>query len=170
MAMVGACFAFGGTELVGITAGEAKNPRKTVPTAINGTFWRIMIFYITSIFLIGLIVPATYLETLVTKSALLKSPFVIAFQYAHIPAADHIMNFVGLVAVFSAANSSIYASSRTMMSLCNAGQGPRILARTSKGGVPVGAILISASFGLLSLMGSLVGDGTLFRWMVNMVG
>jgi amino acid permease len=57
--MIGAAFAFAGTELVGITAGEAKNPRKSVPLAINSAFWRIMCFYIVSIFLIGLILPAT---------------------------------------------------------------------------------------------------------------
>lgn len=96
--MVSACFAFGGTELVGITAGEAHNPRKSVPRAINGTFWRIAIFYILSVIVIGLLLPADILVELKGASNLLKSPFVIGFKKAGIPSADSIMNFVAFVA------------------------------------------------------------------------
>lgn len=169
-AMVGACFAFGGTELVGITAGEAANPRVAVPKAINGTFYRITIFYIVSVFLIGLILPASYLKDLMNASSLAKSPFVLAFKKANIPAADHIMNFVGFIAVFSAANSSVYASSRTMMSLCQSGSGPAFLAKVSSGGVPVAAVLISSFFGGISFLGKIFGDGVIFDWLVNCIG
>jgi amino acid transporter len=96
--MVSACFAFGGTELVGITAGEAYNPRVSVPKAINGTFWRICIFYVLSVFVIGLLIPADLLASLADASGLLKSPFVIGFKRAGIPASADIMNFVALVA------------------------------------------------------------------------
>lgn len=83
-AIVGACFSFGGTEMIGITAGEAKNPRKSVPRAINGTFWRIMFFYVLSILFIGLLIPANA-DELVTGDQLGRSPYVLALQKAKIP-------------------------------------------------------------------------------------
>lgn len=84
-ALITACFAFGGTELIGITAGEAKNPRKSVPQAINGTFWRIMIFYIFSIFFIGLLIPANDPKFLIEGDELASSPFVIALTKSKLP-------------------------------------------------------------------------------------
>ncbi|KAJ3301820.1 hypothetical protein HDV03_000287 [Kappamyces sp. JEL0829] len=177
--MVSACFAFGGTELVGITAGEAANPRKSVPRAINGTFWRIMIFYVVSIFLVGMICSADYLSALykMTDSKLLRSPFVIAFTIAKIPYADHIMNAIAFIAVFSAGNSSIYAASRTMMSLCQSGQGPAFLGIVVNNGifngVPIPAVLTVTTIGSLSFLGLLipdVGGVSLFDWLVNLIG
>ncbi|KAJ3272718.1 hypothetical protein HDV01_005354, partial [Terramyces sp. JEL0728] len=135
-AMVSASFAFGGTELVGITAGEAANPGKSVPRAINGTFWRISIFYFTTIFLIGLILSSSQLAELAVKGGLDKSPFVFTLKTAGIEFASEIINFVALVAVVSAANSSVYACSRTMMALCQTGKGPAFLGKNDKRGVP----------------------------------
>jgi lysine-specific permease len=171
--MVSACFAFGGTELIGVTAGEAQNPRQAVPRAINGTFWRILIFYLVTMVLIGMIVPASVFMQLLAddpKNGLARSPFVLVFTLAKIPAADHIMNAVGLVAVLSAGNSAVYACSRTLLSLCNNQQGPRFLAKTSKNGVPVLAIVITCSFGLFSLVGTLFGEGAVFNFLINLVG
>ncbi|KAJ3301819.1 hypothetical protein HDV03_000286 [Kappamyces sp. JEL0829] len=169
-AMVGACFAFGGTELVGITAGEAANPRKSIPRAIKGTFWRIMVFYIISIFLIGLILSPSYLSALSALDPLLQSPFVIVFQQAKIPFADHIMNGVAFIAIFSAANSSVYASSRTLMSLCQNGQGPAFLAKTSRFGVPIAAVLLSTAVGACTFATLAVPGQVLFDFLTNLVG
>jgi lysine-specific permease len=86
-AMVAATFSFGGTELVGITAGEAKNPRKSIPRAINGTFWRILFFYISCIFVIGLLLPANHPAFEGTdheKPDLGKSPFVLCLEMANL--------------------------------------------------------------------------------------
>lgn len=82
--MVTASFAFAGTELVGITAGEAKNPRKSIPKAINGTFWRILFFYISCFILIGFLIPANS-PLFTSENDLVKSPFVIALTMAKIP-------------------------------------------------------------------------------------
>jgi amino acid transporter len=83
--LIGACFAFGGTELVGITAGEAKNPRVSVPKAINGTFWRIIFFYLFSIMFIGLLIPANAPEFVMNDETVTNSPFVLALRLAKIP-------------------------------------------------------------------------------------
>ena len=168
--IVGACFSFAGTELVGITAGEAANPRVSVPKAINGTFWRIMVFYIASVLIIGMLLSANYLSAKQEEDALLQSPFVLIFQQGGIPYADHIMNFIGFIAVFSAANSSVYASSRTMMSLSKAGQGLSLFAKTSSHGVPIWGVLISVLFGALSLLTLLVGSTELFDFLTNLGG
>ncbi|KAJ3215624.1 hypothetical protein HK099_006288 [Clydaea vesicula] len=169
VAMVGACFSFGGTEIVGITAGEAKNPRKAVPRAINGTFWRIMIFYIVSVFLIGLLLPATF-EKFQSEDKISKSPFVYALSSANIPGVEDFMNAICLVAVISTASSSIYASNRSLMGLAQENKAPAIFARTSQSGVPYFAVLLSALVGCIAFLGSLFGDGVVFNWLINVSG
>lgn len=168
-AMNAAIFSFSGTELVGITAGEAKNPRKSVPKAINGTFWRIAIFYLVSIFLIGILLPAN-LPQFQSKDDLVKSPFVIALKTAGISYVDHFMNFVCFIAVFSAANSTVYASTRSLMSLALENHAPRFLAKTSKNGVPYYALFVSLMVGCVCFLGSFIGEGKVFAWLINIVG
>lgn len=104
-----AFFSYGGTELVGITgiwllnlAGEAANPAKTIPKAIKGTFYRILIFYTGAIFIMGLLLPYDSPEL-----QLEVSPFTLGLQLAGIPGSADCMNAVILVALLSAANSSM---------------------------------------------------------------
>ncbi|KAJ3251185.1 hypothetical protein HK103_002585 [Boothiomyces macroporosus] len=177
-AMVSASFAFGGTELVGITAGEAANPAKSVPRAINGTFWRIAIFYFSTIFLIGLIMNATLLDKIGSSGTLNKSPFVFTLKTAGIGFAPDFINAIAFIAVTSAANSSIYACSRTMMALCQTGKGPAILGKNDKRGVPFFQTLIVATLGFcvffITLIPSSPEDIQLghdpFDLLVNCVG
>ncbi|KAJ3308564.1 hypothetical protein HDV04_001151 [Boothiomyces sp. JEL0838] len=119
-----------------LNGGWAANPAKSVPRAINGTFFRIAIFYFTTIFLIGLIMNATQLAVLADANKL-----------AGIDFASELINFVALVAVTSAANSSVYACSRTMMSLCQSGKGPAFLGKNDKRGVPFLQTVIVATLG-----------------------
>ncbi|KAJ3397970.1 hypothetical protein HDU92_000071 [Lobulomyces angularis] len=169
VAMIGACFSFGGTEIVGITAGEAKNPRKAVPRAINGTFWRIMIFYIISVFLIGLLLPATF-DKFQSEDKISKSPFVFALSAAKIPGVEDFMNAICLVAVISTANSSIYASARSLMALAQEDRAPAIFAKTSKNGVPYLSVALTVLIGCIAFSGSLFGDGVVFNWLINVSG
>ncbi|KAI8901091.1 amino acid permease/ SLC12A domain-containing protein [Globomyces pollinis-pini] len=165
-----AVFAFGGTELVGITAGEAANPRKSIPQAIKGTFIRVSLFYVLTIFLMGLAIPYNYLDNVEKGAKVSISPFIAVMVKASIPGADHFINFISFVAVFSAGNSALYASSRTMMALCKKGYGPKMLSKTSANGVPVLQLLITASFGLLTLLTVVFGAEEIFIWMVNLLG
>lgn len=103
-----AVFAYLGTELVGVTVGECQNPRKVIPRAIRLTFYRILLFYVLLVFLLGMIVPYNSPELLKTATATTSaaaSPFVVAIQISGIQALPGIFNACVLVFVFSAANS-----------------------------------------------------------------
>ncbi|KAJ3266007.1 hypothetical protein HK104_006186 [Borealophlyctis nickersoniae] len=166
-----AFYAYGGTEIVGITAGEASNPRKSVPKAINGTFWRIAIFYICSVFIIGLLLP--YNDDKLNDPAnqySTASPFTIGFERAGISAAAHIINAVILGAMISAGNSGMYAASRTIMAMAHEGQAPAIFGRTTSWGVPLAGLILVTLFGGISFLGSVFGNGVVFNWLINISG
>ncbi|KAI8897998.1 amino acid permease/ SLC12A domain-containing protein [Globomyces pollinis-pini] len=166
-----AIFAFGGTELVGITAGEAANPRKSVPQAIKGTFVRVSVFYILTILIMGMCIPSDYASGIAKDAAKVSSsPFVAVMGKANIAGADHFINFISFIAVFSAGNSALYASSRTMMALCKKGYGPKFLSGTSSNGVPVVQLFITAAFGLLTILTTVVGADVVFTWLMNLNG
>ncbi|KAJ3169014.1 hypothetical protein HK101_011584, partial [Irineochytrium annulatum] len=162
-----AFYSYGGTELVGVTAGEAANPRQSVPKAIKGTLLRICLFYIGALFFVGCIIPASYPGL---GGNIQSSPFTLVYKAVGIQGADHIMNAVILVAVLSAANSSIYACSRTLMGLAREGKAPRFLGKVDKRGVPTWSLAISIGFGALALVGNFVGDGKAFVVLSNIIG
>jgi lysine-specific permease len=167
-----AFFAYGGTELIGITAGEAENPRQSVPKAINGTFWRITIFYVLSIFILGLMIPHNdpQLSLLNESHDGSLTPFTLAFEKAGISYMAHVMNAVILIAAISAANSCLYATSRTMSALASENKAPQIFSYTTSWGVPLNSLLLSTSFGLLSFLGASFGSNIVFVWLTNITG
>ena len=114
---VTAAFAYTGTELTGLAAAESANPRKEIPRASQQVVWRIAIFYIVNLFLIGLIVPANSSLYNGAGSESRHSPFVIAIQLAGIKALPSIFNAVILISVMSVANSCTFGSTRTIQAL-----------------------------------------------------
>lgn len=156
-------FAFSGTELIGITAGEAKDPEKTLPKAIHTTLWRLALFFIGSMVVMAALIP--YKQAGVTQS-----PFVHVFQMMGIPYAADIMNFVVLTAIISAANSGLYASTRMLWSLGNEGTIPRIFTVTNAHGIPVLAVIFSMLGGILSLLSSVYAAGTIYLVLVSISG
>ncbi|KAK9727687.1 hypothetical protein K7432_001621 [Basidiobolus ranarum] len=172
---VWAFFSFGGTELVGVTAGESSNPRKAVPKAIKHTFWRIMLFYILSIMVIGLVIPYTDERLFAATSGSLNeavpvAPFTLVFQLGNIRYADHIVNAVLLTAVLSAGQSSFYASTRTLMAMGREGKMPAIFGRVNSRGVPLVALLVVTLFACIGFVANVVGSGVVFEWLVNLTG
>ncbi|GAD91967.1 dicarboxylic amino acid permease [Paecilomyces variotii No. 5] len=170
--MVSATFAYLGTELVGVTVGEAQNPRKTIPRAIKLTFYRILVFYVLSVLLVGMLVPYDSKElAFATKasSSASASPFVVAIQLAGIPALPDILNACILVFVFSASNSDLYIATRTIYGLAREGKAPKILARTDRRGVPIYALGLSSLFGLLAYMNVSSDSKVVFGYFVNLV-
>lgn len=164
-------FSFQGTELIGVAAGESEDPRKNVPKAIKQVFWRILLFYILSILIIGLIVP--YNDPLLLKgdiSDISVSPFTLVFIKAGIAPAAHIMNAVILTTVLSAGNSGLYASSRTLLDLANEGKAPKFFKKITKNGIPIYCVLATALIGMLAFLTSLFGDGVVYRWLLNISG
>ncbi|MCY8232486.1 amino acid permease [Priestia endophytica] len=122
--------AYQGVELVGITSGEAKDPKKTLTKAIQSTIWRILIFYIGAIFVIVTVYPWDQLNAI-------GSPFVATFAKVGITAAAGFINFVVITAAMSGCNSGIYSAGRMLYTLGINGQAPKFFAKVSHGGVPL---------------------------------
>ncbi|WP_260288091.1 amino acid permease [Peribacillus aracenensis] len=161
-------FSFQGTEVIATAAGETENPSKNVPKAIRSIFWRILIFYVLTIFVIGLIIP--YTDPNLLKSGVENvsiSPFTLVLQRAGLAFAASVMNAVLLTSVLSAANSAMYASSRMLWALAKEGKAPRIFASLNRKGIPMLALCATAIIGLVSFLASLFGNGSVFIWLIN---
>jgi amino acid transporter len=168
---VTAAFAFAGTELVGLAAAETANPRKSLPTAVKQVFWRITLFYIVSLSLVGLLVPYTDSRLLSGGRAnAAASPFVISIQNAGIEVLPSVMNVVILISVLSVGNSSIFGSSRTLAALADQGQAPRILAYIDRKGRPLVAIGVASAIGFLAYAADSGAQGTVLDWMLALSG
>lgn len=119
-------FSFQGTELIGVAAGESENPRQNVPRAIKQVFWRILIFYILAIIVIGFLIPYTNPNLLKTDlNNIGVSPFTLVFQKAGLAFAASVMNAVILSSVLSAGNSGMYASTRVLYAMAKDGLAPK---------------------------------------------
>jgi amino acid transporter len=169
---VTAAFSFAGTELVGLAAAETANPRKSLPTAVKQVFWRISLFYIVSLTIIGLIVPSNEPRLIDGKSSAdaKASPFVIAINNAGIAGLDSVMNVVIMIAVLSVGNSAVYGSSRTLAALAEQGQAPNIFTYIDRKGRPIVAIGLASAFGLLSYVAATPKQGEAFTWMLALSG
>ena len=143
MSMQMVMFAYLGVEMIGLTAGEAKNPRKTLARAVDSVFWRILIFYVGALFVVMSIYPWNEIGAQ-------GSPFVMTFEKMGIPAAAGLINFVVLTAALSSCNSGIFSTGRMLYTLAHFGQAPRMFGEVSKQHVPAKAISVSV---LLLLIG-----------------
>ena len=168
--LIQAGFSYQGTELVGIAAGETDNPRKTVPSAIRKTFWRILIFFVLTIFMVGLLVPYDNEDLLNDNTDASASPFVIAAKLAGVKALPGLINAVLLCVVLSAANSNVYSGSRILVGLAGEGLGPRCLTWTWGNGVPYMAVAFTSAFGLLGFMNESNNGAEVFDWLINITG
>jgi len=161
-------FSFQGTELLGVAAGESENPEKTIPKAVNSVFWRILLFYILAIFVIGMIIP--YTDARLLSESVSVSPFTLVFERAGFAFAASVMNAIILTAVLSAGNSGMYASTRMLWDLARSGNAPKFLGKLDKRGVPVNALLATTLVGSLAFLSTFFGDGTVYVWLLNASG
>ncbi|MED4533575.1 amino acid permease [Metabacillus fastidiosus] len=161
-------FSFQGTEIVGVAAGESENPRENVPKAIKSIFWRILLFYVLAIIVIGLIVPYTT-ESLQSEDIMV-SPFTLVFKKAGLAFAASLMNAVILTAILSAGNSSLYASTRILYAMAKEGKAPKFFGKLNKRGVPVAALIATTLVGMLAFLASAFGDGAIYMWLLNAAG
>lgn len=151
--LVSASFAFAGTEIIGVTVGEAESPRKTVPKAIKRVAVRIIVFYVLAVLMVGLVVP--YNDPMLLNgntSNASASPYVIAITSAKIKVLPHFINAVLLTVTWSAGQSDLYASARTLYGLALEGQAPKIFKRCTKSGVPVWSVAVTALYAPLAYM------------------
>nr|WP_263314770.1 amino acid permease [Mammaliicoccus sp. Marseille-Q6498] len=163
LTMLAVNYAFSGTELIGIAAGETKNPEKVIPKAIHATLWRLIIFFIGTMAIISILIPSY-------QGKSLESPFVVIFQNMGIPYAGDIMNLVIITALLSAANSGLYAASRMVWSLSNEGMFPKAFKKLNKHQMPIRATIFSMCGGLLALFSSVYAADTLYIVLVSIAG
>lgn len=160
LAFVVVMFSFGGVELIGITAGEADNPKKTVPMAINQVVYRILIFYVGSMFVILAIYPWTNIDGHM-------SPFVAIFDGIGIRGAAHVLNVVVLTAAISAYNSGLYANGRMLYSLAHQGNAPRFLGRLNRAGAPMWGVLVSSGVTAVAVVLAFVVPDRVFAILIS---
>lgn len=153
-------FAYAAVELVGITAGEAAEPRRIVPKAVNSVMWRIAVFYVGSVVLLTLLLPWTDYSGS-------QSPFVTVFSKLGMPAAGGIMNLVVLTAALSSLNSGLYSTGRILRSMALAGSAPRFTGVMSRHQVPYGGILLTAGVATLGVGLNAWLPGQAFEIVVN---
>lgn len=168
---VTAAFSFGGTEMIGLTAAETANPRKTLPKAIKQVFWRICLFYLVSLTMVGTLVSYTD-ESLIGASDVdaTASPFVIAIRNGGISGLPSVINAVILIAVLSVGNSSVYATSRSLNSLAEQGMAPKWTGYVDRAGRPLVAILITNVFGLFAFIAASDKQVEAFDWLLALSG
>lgn len=166
-----ATFSYGGSEMVVIAAGETENPRRNIPKAVRRVFWRISLFYVLSIFLVGLCVSAKDPRLLNAiahgSSTVAASPFVIAIQNGGIKVLPSIINAVVLTSALSAGNSFFYSSTRILYASALDGKAPKFL-RFEKFGVPYACVGVSAALGLLVYLNVSSTSADVFFWISNL--
>jgi len=141
LALAFVIFAFIGTEIVAVTAGEAKDPERSVPRAMRTMLLRLVIFYVGAITVLVGTVPWNQIEP---GQSITVSPFVRVFELMRVPIAADIVNFVVLTAALSGMNCCLYLSTRMIFSLARGGYAPPSLGRVSERGTPIPALLFSA--------------------------
>lgn len=152
-------FAYLGIEMIGVTAGEVKNPEKSLTKAINTVFWRILIFYVGALFVIMSIYPWNEIGE---KG----SPFVLTFEKIGIHAAAGIINFVVLTAALSSCNSGIFSTSRMLFNLAEQQEAPSAFGRLTKRGIPGAALIATALVMLVGVYLNYVSE-KVFQWVTS---
>ncbi|MBF8793298.1 amino acid permease [Pseudomonas monteilii] len=161
--MMTVVYAFQGCEIMGVAAGEAEHPEKSIPRAVRNVVFRVLIFYVLAIAVLSAIVPHE-------QAGLMESPFVQVFDMVGIPYAADLMNFVILTAILSVGNSGLYASTRILWAMSKTGMAPKSLSPLSKRGVPLRALSVTLCFALVSLMTSFIAADTLFMVLMAVSG
>ncbi|WP_031076438.1 amino acid permease [Streptomyces sp. NRRL WC-3742] len=161
--MLTVVFAFMGSEIVTLAAGESEDPERAVSKATNSVIWRIGLFYLGSILLVVTLLPWDSAEV---KA----SPYVAVLDHVGIPHAGQVMDVIVLTAVLSCLNSGMYTASRMAFSLGRRGDAPKAFAKVTDRGVPRVAILASVVFGFVAVFFNYVYPETVFAFLLNSSG
>lgn len=158
--MQGVVFAYASIELIGTAAGEAKNPEKVMPKAVNTVIVRIAVFYLGSLVLLSLLLPYT-----AYKDG--ESPFVTFFGAIGVQGMDVVMNLVVLTAALSSLNAGLYSTGRILRSMSLNGSAPRFAGRMNKAGVPYGGIVITAVIAVFGVLLNAIVPAKAFEIVLN---
>ncbi|KAG5421486.1 hypothetical protein I9W82_000577 [Candida metapsilosis] len=169
-------FAFAGIELFALAAVESATPKTSINRSRKQIFYRILVFYLVSIIMIGFLVPYKNSDLTGTTDGLIDtntSPFVIAIKLANIHALPSIMNAVVIITVISVGNASVFASTRVLNAIGALEQGPKFLNFIDRKGRPMACLLIQFAFGLLAYLVCIPGNSTalsIFEWLLSLSG
>ncbi|KAL1922455.1 uncharacterized protein VTP21DRAFT_9994 [Calcarisporiella thermophila] len=162
-----------GSEIVGVTAAESRNPRRDVPLAVKQVFYRIVVFYMLCIFIIGLLIPyddPRLLDKTGHRRDATVSPFTLVFVKAGVSGIPSVVNAVILITIFSCGNSCLYVAARTLTALSKEGLAPQWCGRIDKRGVPVVALCCTTLFGFLAFLTSFLPAQIVFTFLMNTAG
>lgn len=163
-----AIYSYSGIENITISAAEVDCPRRAIPQAAKRIFWRILIFYVVSIFMITLVVASSD-PSLLSSSQTAASPFVIAAKNAGIKVAPSIINAIVITSAWSSANSGMLAGTRTLYGLAKNGRAPRIFTRLNRYSIPYVAVALFSLFMCLAYMTMSRSASTVFTWLINLI-
>lgn len=169
---VTAAFSFSGTELIGFAAAEAKNPAISMPSAVKQVFWRITIFYVIGLFLIGLLIGSDD-PSLLSDSAFSDakaSPFVLIAKYAALNGLDHFMNAIILISILSIGVATVYGGSRTLTALAQQGYAPKVFTYIDKSGRPSVSVATIFFFSLIAFVNVDARGPVVFEWLQAISG
>ncbi|KAL9624679.1 MAG: hypothetical protein Q9160_001033 [Pyrenula sp. 1 TL-2023] len=164
-----AAYAYSSIETIAMAAAETKSPRRNIPKAAKRIFVRILLFYVISIFMVGLIVPSNEPKLLKSTGTASQSPFVIAATSASIPVVPHIINAIVLTSAWSAGNAGMLNGSRVLYGLARERHAPRILLRVNRFGIPYLAVCGLGAFMALAYMSVQETAAKVFTWFQDLV-
>ena len=162
LALAFVIFSFIGTEVVAVTAGEARDPERSVPRAMRSMLARLVIFYVGAITILVGVIPWTEIQP---GQSITVSPFVRVFDLMHVPVAAAIINFVVLTAALSGMNCCLYLCTRMIFSLARGGYAPEFLGRVSESGAPIPAVLASAGGLAVAIIMAISVPGSAYVYM-----
>ncbi|KAK6355636.1 hypothetical protein TWF718_000030 [Orbilia javanica] len=170
-----ASFTIAGPDYVAMAAGETQNPRKTLPRAFKGVFFRLTTFFVLGSLAVGVLVPYNskelvdiYLLGKPTAGAA-GSPYVLAMQRLQIGVLPHIVNALVFTSALSAGNSYVFCASRCLFGLALEGKAPKIFTRTNKVGVPIYCVGLVMCFSLLAFLQLSAGTAKVLNWFIGLV-
>ncbi|KAF3766562.1 putative amino acid permease [Cryphonectria parasitica EP155] len=165
-----AVYSYSGVENISMAASETQNPRRNIPIAAKRIFWRVAIFYVLSIFFVGMLVPSDDDQLLNAEAGTAAaSPFVIAATRAGIKVVPSIINFVVLTSAWSAGNSYILANSRILYGMAQENHAPKIFLRTNRMGIPYVGVSFTSIFICLGFMSLSSSASVAFTWLQDLV-
>lgn len=166
--MTSAAFSFSGIESLAMAAAETRNPRKAIPIACKRVFFRIVLFYLLSVLVVGMLVPSNDPRLNDDSGTASQSPFVIAASAAGYPAVGSVVNAIVITSAWSSSNQAMLTSTRALYALALKGQAPKAFLRTTRWGAPWVGVLFCTAFILLSFMTLSNGAMTVFYWLVDL--
>jgi L-asparagine transporter-like permease len=156
-------FAMTGAEITTIAAAESAEPDKAIARMSSAVIWRILTFYVLSVFLIACVVPWDQVRSG-------ESPFTLALNAMHVPWAGAIMSVIILTAVLSCLNSAFYVASRVLFVLADRGDAPQLLVKLNSRRVPVASVMIGAAAGYLGIIAATEAPQAVFDFLVSSSG